>query len=275
MLKDKQKGQAFLIVLLVTVIALTVGLSVASRNIVTLRTSREEVSSQKALAAAEAGIEQVLKSGTAKAGSLTGANYTATPTNVVGAQFLVNGGNVVPKDEGADIWLVEHDGPGGTPNYSTSWTGNLRIYWGLPSDVCDPNPAVNTMAALEVAVVSGTVASPVLTRDTYDPCAARASTNNFSVPSSGAFTVGNKTFSYSTVAISITSGFLVRVVPLYASSSMGVTGHDAALNPLALPTQGIFVEAIGVSSGTTRKLNVFRGYPSLPSPFFLYGLFSP
>ncbi len=47
-----QSGQALLIIVLVMVVALTIGLSVASRTITNLRTSREQASSQKALSAA-------------------------------------------------------------------------------------------------------------------------------------------------------------------------------------------------------------------------------
>ena len=54
-----QRGQALLLVILTMVITLTVGLSIASRNITNSRSSSEEESSQKALSAAEAGIEKI------------------------------------------------------------------------------------------------------------------------------------------------------------------------------------------------------------------------
>jgi len=71
MLKLNQKGQALLIVVLVMVVALTVGLSIASKTIISLRTSTEEANSQKALAAAEAGIEQALKTNQIASGTFT------------------------------------------------------------------------------------------------------------------------------------------------------------------------------------------------------------
>ena len=272
----KERGQVLLIVLLVMVIALTVGLSVASRNITNLRTSREEASSQKALAAAEAGIEQALKTNTTIpiGTSFTGepqTTYGTTVNAVSGTEVLLTGGNVVPKDEGADIWLVPHNlPPDETPNFSLPWTGNLTIYWGDTSDVCDQTPANNTMAALEVAVVSGPVSSPVLTRSAYDPCAIGRSSNNFSAALGGG-TVSDKSFSHSTSIIPITSGLLVRVAPLYASTPIAVTVNTGP----ALPSQGIRIDSTGESQGTSRKINVFKGYPQLPVQYFLYGLFSP
>ena len=57
---SNNSGQAILLVVLVMIVGLTVGLSVVSRSIVSIKTSTEEADSQKALAAAEAGIEKAL-----------------------------------------------------------------------------------------------------------------------------------------------------------------------------------------------------------------------
>lgn len=266
MVKDQQSGQVFLIVLLTMVIALTVGLSIASRNVTNLRISQEEISSQRALAAAEAGIEQSLKSKldigatSLEPGITYSTDVNPVSNPVSGTQVLVNGGNVVAKDEGADIWLVEHNADD-TPNFSSPWSGTITIYWGGAPAPCDN-------AAFEVVVISGTVASPVLRRYTYDPCSARRGSNNFGSPGGGG-TVSGKTFSYSTTIPAIASGFVVRAIPLYFSATMGVVASSA------LFPQGVLVEATGQSLGTTHKLNVFKGYPQLPAQFFVYGLFSP
>ena len=60
---QSQKGQALLIVVLAMVVALTVGLSVVSRSITNLKNSQQEIDSQKALSAAEAGVELAIKNG--------------------------------------------------------------------------------------------------------------------------------------------------------------------------------------------------------------------
>ena len=265
MLKKKEAGQVLLIIVLVMVVALTVGLSVISRSITTIRTSREEASSQKALAAAEAGIEQVLKTNTPIP---IGTFFTGEPQTtygtivnaVLGTQVLVNGGNTVPKDEGADIWLVDHNADG-TPNFSSPWSGDLTIYWGDSSGDCNN-------AALEIAVISGSQASPILTRYAYDPCSSRRSNNNFS-PSSPGGVVNGKSFAFSAALPPITSGLVARAVPLYKSSAIGVIAS------IALPSQGFIIDSTGVSQGTSRKIIVFKGHPQLPVQYFLYGLFSP
>lgn len=267
MVKNKEKGQVLLIIILVMVAVLTVGLSVMSRSITNLRISREEATSQKALAAAEAGIEQALKTNTpipagttlASPGDVT-TTYGVTINQISGNNVLVNGGNLVPKDEGADIWLVSHNADS-TPNLSSPWNGSLQIFWGDTSGACNN-------AALEVVVVYSP--SPYrFRRYVYDPCPGRRSNNSFSVGVSGVNVISGNSFSYLTPAIPISSGFIARVIPLYFSSSIGARASSA------LPSQGIRIDSTGDSGGTKRKLIVFKGYPQLPIQYFSYGLFSP
>src|SRR5688572_23181590 len=109
---EKQRGQVLLIVVLVMIVALTVGLSLISRSITNLRTSTEEAESQKALAAAEAGIERALESGTIETGNFDSGsvqvNYSTAVQDVRGSEFLLNGGNDIPRDDGADVWLATY-----------------------------------------------------------------------------------------------------------------------------------------------------------------------
>lgn len=61
-LPPRQGGQVLLIVLLVTVVALTLGLGAISQSITDIKISEEEAESARAFNLAEAGIEQALKS---------------------------------------------------------------------------------------------------------------------------------------------------------------------------------------------------------------------
>ena len=131
-----QKGQTLLIVVLVMVVALTVGLSVVSRSITNVRTTTEEANSAQALAAAEAGIAQAIQNN-ANISSAVGSNasFTATIATLSGqTTVFLNGSveNIVPQDEGADLWLVHHN-TDGTPGFTIPpglWTGNIiDIFW--------------------------------------------------------------------------------------------------------------------------------------------------
>lgn len=280
-----QRGQTLLIVVLIMVVVLTIALSVISRSIVTVRTSAEEEASQRAFAAAEAGIEQVLKTGiqilSPKSVGDQSAIENVSVTDVSGTQFLTKNGAVVTKDVGIDIWLAAHN-TDDSIDFSTRWpTGSsaqtITIYWGESTDTCAAN--LSNTPALELILLTGTSINDVKAiRYAYDPCETRRSTgiapvNNFAAPTSvTGGTVSGKTFAYyTTLTISGTDpnkGLLIRAIPLYASTVIGVSAQSA------LPIQGKYINSVGTSGRTTRKISYFEGYAMLPPELFQYVLFA-
>lgn len=261
--QSTESGQTLLIVVLVMVVVLAVGLSLVSRTVINLRTSTEEENSQRAFSAAEAGVERALKqsAGTQLADSLTNlSSYTTTITSLNGSSFLVDGGNLISKDDGADIWFVPHDASD-VPQYSSPWSGIMTLYWGISGNPCEN-------AAVEVIVISGSQLTPSSKRYAYDPCSITRAQNLFSDPGAGGGTVNGVTFSHS-VPLTITNGLLARVVPLYRGTKAAVSGDSV------LPSQGKKIDSIGNSGGTARKISVFQGYDRLPPEFFQYVLFAP
>ena len=281
MWSDKEKGQTLLIVVLVMVVSLTVGLAAVSRSITSLRTSTEEASSQAAFSAAEAGVERVLKTGIDIANQLLGNALIkeARVTSISGTEFLVNNGSLIPKDDGVDVWLIEHNSDG-TLNYSSGWqtipmAAKLTIYWGSSSDTC-------SNAALEIIAISGSSTAPISTRYALDPCGSRRNTNYFAAPDSGNYPAQGKNFYYREM-INIPSsskGLMVRIIPLYFNTPIAIKGchknfppDDSRCN--ALPAQGSIITSTGESGSTQRKITLFQGYPRVPLEFFQYVLFSP
>ena len=275
MIKTKlggQKGQALLIVILVMVVALTITLSVISRAVVNLRTTQDQEKSQRALAAAEAGIEQTIKNSfvpIAQDQNLSNnSSFTTSVTQLAGnAPFLVEGGNLITKNEGEYIWLSTYNEVGNwTTRWPTSGSANLDIYWGDSS-------GDNNNAALEIAVISGSsVANAVITRYVYDPSPTRRSSNNFSAPVNSPIAIQDKSFTYR-ATISITDGMVVRVVPLYKSAYIAAAPASGA--PAIAANQGRLITAVGKSDETARRVTVFQGYPELPADFFPYSLLVP
>ena len=265
---NSEGGQALLVIVLIMVVGLTVGLAVASRSITNIRTSTEEENSQRAFSAAEAGIEKVLKTGASSSLSNIGNNsgFDTKITFVSGAEILLNGANPVPKDEGIDIWLVNHDS-NGQPDYSNPQVnGNIFINWGTKADPCDD-------AALEVVLVKGPVSAPETERYTYDKCNTRRDSNKFSPGDAGAGDpIEGKNFSFKTTPIGVTGALIVRIVPIYYSAPIGaevIGGGDT------FPPQGKKIESTGTSGQTQRKINYIQGYPALPVELFPNILFSP
>jgi hypothetical protein len=264
-----QSGQAILIIVLVMVVALTVGLSVATRTITSLRNSQDQSSSQKALSAAEAGVEQSIRN-QASIGSSNNpqdlgnkASYSTTVTAVLGTKFLLNGNNQLSKDEGGFLWL-------GTPPWPSSnpgpWSGSISFYWGESGVACNN-------AALEIAVISGnSVATANVTKYALDPCTTRG--NQFTTTTStppvvtASHSVSGISFHYS-FTIPVSNGFLIKVLPAYSNSYVAVESTTA------LPKQGNIITSTGTSDTATRTVNVYAGYPEIPTELFPYNLFSP
>lgn len=271
--RQNQNGQALLIVVLVMVVALTVGLSLALQTATNLRTSTEEENSQRAFSAAEAGIERVLRTGVGIADERSLGNSSnikkVEVTDIKGTEVLLNGGNSVNKDDGVDVWLVAHNASG-SADYTTPWSGNLTVNWGRSAGDC-------SNAALELIVISGaSVASATSTRYAIDPCPARRLANNFCPKAGGVCTtltnpgdtVAGVSYSYKTT-ITVTSGYIVRIVPLYTGTSLAVAGDSI------LPLQGKRLDSVGESGDAVRKITFFQGYPRLSSELFQYAVFSP
>lgn len=283
-----QRGQAFLIVVLVMVVALTIGLSIASRSLTNVRLTTEEVSSQRAFSAAEAGVEQLLQKYSLQSGaSVTLSNLTidqttqtkisdatidpVIPQNNSGSyQLVLNNAAPIAQDDGYDIWLTSYDADP-SKLYQTPWpsgggSANLSIYWGTPStNTCSATPANNTMAAIEIIVIYNDRTAPLVSKYAFDPCpSGRRAANHFSAPTTGSYPIGNQTFLYR-ATITITKGLIARVVPIYASAVIGMA------SPAALPAQGQLIVSNGVSgtsSEVKRQVSYFQAWTALPSEYY-------
>jgi hypothetical protein len=276
----KQSGQALLIVVLVLVVALTVGLSVASRSIINLKNSQNQASSQKALSAAEAGVELALKSQnqTTVAGGFGGTgitNYQTTVSSISGqTQFLIHGNNdqvnLIKKGNPAYIWTTNYSA--GNP-WAGPWSGTLTISWGDAGGSC----ANNSVAALEIQVISGSTAdyktaALSLQRFAYDPCLTISNRGNgFDGAISGSsFT--NPALSYHITLPTISNIYLASVNPSYADTHVGVS---TAPGNTALPSQGVDINSIGTDNQVQRRTFVYQGFPQLPACLFSYTICSP
>lgn len=263
-----QSGQILLIIVLATVIALTVGLSAISRTIINTRLSTEEASSQKALSAAEAGVEEIanntslLASGSHSKTLSDGTGFKALAAPIEGNTIILNDGATILQDDGADIWLSTH------PDFSDpKWSGNLTVYWtnNAPNNAgeCEKN------AAIEIIILSGDKNNPTVTRRGYDSCNSRKNNNNFATPVGKNQTIEGINFVNSSGPILVTNGFIARIIPIYANTKIGAEGS------VSLPIQGYIIDSTGTSGITSRRVRVYQGFPRLPIEFFPYNLFLP
>ena len=278
-----QRGQALLIVVLVMVIALTVGLSLVSRSITNLRSTTEQENSQRAFSAAEAGVEQALKiEGTGALvpeRTFTENNATIESVNVQevkGSNFLLYGGNNIVKNDGADIWLSDYS-TDSNERFLNAQDVNVRILWGESATDC-------SNAGMDISVITTTDtgnprANAQIIRYAYDPCSTRRSVNSLSSPTdlSSPVSIGNVSF-YQSIVIPVQKGLLIRIAPIFQNAKIGVQGYtynaSGALDASKdLPPQGRLIDSVGSAGDTKRKVRFFQGYPALPVEFFPYALF--
>lgn len=281
--KEGQRGQMLLIVILTMVVALTVGLSLVSRTITNLKISKQNEESQRALQAAEAGVEKALQSAGATtlsgqfSNNNTGASsFNTTITSADGTNLLLNNGDEVDQDTGVDIWLSDY------PSYQNSKSPTLTVYWGTSQNTCSGSgdfvvPAVE-IAVLSVVNPTGSLSDPAnlrLSKYIVEGSTGVTSCTRVSGAATpgGGGTVTDKTgrsvtFKSSYTLPSITNGLIMKVIPLYNSAKMGV------VSSVALPAQGSLIESVGKSGDTARKVIYFQAYPQLPVEVFPYSILS-
>lgn len=265
--RHQNSGQAVLLLVLITVVGLTIGLSLVSRTVSDIRISSQIEQSGRAFSAAEAGIETALRS-----------NIVAGPTGTVqlpGASALYS---VQSQGGGTDIyttvltesgltqtiWLVDHneDGTLNESGYYFPPASSMEICWGSQPNV-EP--------AIVVTIYYKDGANYSYAKKAFDP---KARGNGFinTVDISGGYCMGNyqfrklivpsqdsdpssEDFNISPTAIPL----MLRLTPVYAPSTLALVPSDN------LPVQGKVISSVGqTSSGIVRKIQVTQGYSVLP-----------
>lgn len=180
------RGQALLVVVITMIVALTVGLTLATRTITNLKISKQNEDSQRAFQAATSGIEKYIQSPTSQnTGQFTGSSFTTNVDEVSGETILLNNGDNVDQDRGLDVWLSAY------PDFSNRFSGTINVYWDASSaiDCSSTNPNKGKTPALELIILTGTVTNPTYTKRVFDPCNSGVSGttnrgNNFEIPQS-------------------------------------------------------------------------------------------
>lgn len=297
MIFQKEKGQILLIVILVVITASTIGLSLASRSIISLRNSSEEAESQEALAAAEAGVEQAIQGIDLKEGKekidipSNSSSYTTEVVLIDDYRFLLNAGNAIPENEGIDIWFAKHNPSSGDIEFPTAISMNgaqnfLHLYWGSAEEICGTSTAP---AAIQAIVVT----TGKTYRYAYDSCSgidSRQSENKLIPADSGNFSRDydgdgktDITFKYRTpeggsgdLGKDIKNIVFMRITPLYQDTVIGFSAcdsKDTSGSCTKLPSQGYVVSSTGTSGLINQKITVFKGYPQIYLPYISHGLF--
>src|SRR3989344_6041679 len=237
--KQRQVGQAGLVVMLIMVVLLTLGISIASRSTSGVTQSTQEQESSRVFDAAEAGIEQALSrvltttQNSVEVNDLT-ANYTVAELTELDAR--IDEGNVAAVD-------------------TTGYGGTVAIEWSKVSDCVTQDPA-----SIEVSIFNST--NNTVRREAYAGCTHSGDWFSASLG-------GTAPYAYKANVVVGGQEDLVRIRPVYNDTHLHVTG-GADFPP---QNHRIVSEASNISSGEIRAVEVNRSLPTAPA-IFDYVLFS-
>lgn len=255
-----QSGQALLLILLVMLVGLTLSLTLISRTTTDIKLSRELEESARALSAAEAGIEEVLRDpGIAALGptpvTVGQAEFTVESVSAIGGTSVFSLGKVEKENVGT-VWLADHPGGILDPDTAVYTATNITICW---------KAANGTTADMEAIVIyKDTDGRYKVQRDFYTPSA------------SGGMACDPSYTEQETLALP-TSGdparilIALRLKPIGADAYVAVDPPDVAAG--SLPSQGEVITSTGKAGDAVRKVKVVKSYPSWPE-IFDYVLFS-
>lgn len=254
--RRSQEGQVLLISLLVLSIATTVALSLIGRSTTDVAISTQVTESSRAFSAAEAGIEEALKTGSVSSGAkvlTAGVTYNVTRADIGGAAGVYVFPKKVSRGMVETLWLVNHDGSGGLVEIPT--------YTQPTIDVCWSSETVTPAMIVSVAYKTAGGAYRV-TKGAYDPEGARALTNKFSgvTAMTGGCGAGSGTTYKQTVTLAgMDTVLMLRLAPVYADSVLAVNATGA------IPLQGGKLESTGTSeTGVSRKIVVYQQFRASP-----------
>lgn len=256
-----------MIVVMLIAVLLTVVLSLSFTAKTETQLTKLEEENQKALAAAEAGIEAALKQGTPIADFSTlnvpqGFTGSADVQPTTGTEFATP---LVQKDGQYSFYATSFDNE--AKRFSgASYVGNLKIYYNSDSvnKQCDS-------VSLEITMISGNAAPYTITRKIVDSGDKLTSSNTddlYDSSNSSGDLVDGITFYCSTKDFSVASNtkiVLVRVLFKQEGTRVGFKGLSGDLK-----SQGTVIISEAKSPiGVSKKIRLFQSYPQIPADFFV------
>ena len=246
-------GQVLLVTIMLLATVLTIVLAVSFKSTTETQLTRLEEESQKALAAAEAGLEVAIKQDVGSSVSIaslpsfqdSGFSGEATVGVIRDTQFV---SPLLQKDQQFTFYLSDY------PTYAGALNTNLTVYFMSETASC-PGPAI------ELTFLS---TSNTITRRLVDPC------NRISKPapdvgvSSSPPPVEGFSFAYRTDAIPIFDQAIVIARTIASPTRIAIEAGTT------LPAQGKYVTSEAQSpSGISKKIQLFQSFPQIPAEFFV------
>ena len=255
----RNSGQALLITIMLIAVALTVVLAMSYTSKTDVQLSKLEEENQKALAAAEAGIDALVNQNADASVLIDGSlgdsfkefSGSATKTAVAKEEFA---SPLLQPNSHYMLYLADYPGLSTNP-----FSGTVTIYYSNKT-LCNDSSS----DALEVTVIYGTAYPYTIERFKVDG-GQRISTGQGKYQDDVGYTKDGVSFKCKTSSFSMTyaNPKLMIVRSIFNPTRIGFEGSSS------LPTQGTIISSEAkTSSGVSKKVQLFQSYPQIPADFF-------
>lgn len=278
------KGQALVLILLSMSVVLTIVLFILARSVTDVAVSTSQEDAVRAFSAAEAGIERSLVAGAGSTNVPVGdAQFTTTVAEASQGSKTFLYPISMNSGDSATLWFVEHDQNGDTVCDATHqcFTGTaFKVCWGKAGTA---NNAATTPAIEAMVFYESTPKDPTtikIARATYDPNVTRRNSNKFAPPDVGTCVVDNvtyqfyKTISFSSLGIPSSAyngqgGLQFARIRMFFNTNLGqeIAADVTVPGNSSLPSQGQDIVSTGTSGDSTRRVQLFQGWPEVPKVF--------
>lgn len=254
---SNKKGQVLLIAVMLLATVITVVMTVAFNSTNDTKIAKLEEDSQKALAAAEAGVDAVIKqsvNSSVRIDSLGQFNTQGITGNaqVTTASKPTFVSPLLQKDEQYTFYLSNY------PNFTPQGVKSLDIFFYSEAGQCP---------SIEITVVSN---SNVLDRHAYNTCSGTTIANaDAETPIQ---TTIDTTIFEARIAtpIDVSDSKIAFIKVLKGSTKLGFKGYQLDGSAFSLPAQGKTIESEArTQSGVVKRVQLFQSYPQIPSNFFM------
>ncbi len=262
-----QKGQVLLVTIMLLATVVTVVMTVVFRSTSNTQLTKLQEESNKALVAAESGLEKALKEN-AGAYTFTDLGLTNMPGIILTAskvEVAVETNKktfvspLVSKDQQYTFYMASYD----TANRSLGtdyFDGRFAFYFASDGGDC----SARSLPAIELTFIDK---DNGVTKKMIEPC---DNGNNYIIPTSDFIStqaggpVEGINFSYRTSSFDVSDTKVIIARVLFAGTKIGLSSMTN------LKPQGRNLTAeTKATSGVTKKVQLFQSYPQLPSEFFV------
>lgn len=254
-MSDKRSGQILLVTVMLVSVVVTVLMATVFKANIDTQTTKLQEESQKALAAAEAGIESALQgsSGSFDTIGLTGfsgidaANSQVTNDTATSLTFTTS---LIPKDEQYVFYLSDYNN-GAFSNY---WSGNLEVYFKTENDT----------PVLELTLVKDDAVDRALIYVAGESRITAGAGTRITAGAGG--TIDDIVFSNKgTFAVPANNYKVLIIRSLFAPTKLGFKS-----NTINLRLQGNKVISVAkTTGGIVKRIELFQSWPQVPADFFI------